>query len=128
MIFYLKEHTYYFFNDYYLTQLFFRLFTEGGDKHEGKTPKERITDNLNMKLEECEKKKENYLLLERKINKLPDGPEKRKLIYGRNLREKDEKRRNKSPVDIERQLHESYQMILKVRLYFLFSIQRFGCK
>ena len=125
---FLKEHTYYFFNGYYLTQLFFRLFAEGGDKHEGKTPKERITDNLNMKLAECEQKKENYLNLERKINKLPDGPEKRKLIYQRTTRDKEEQRKNKTPVDIERQLHESYQMILKVRSYFVFSIQRFGCK
>ena len=70
-----------------------------------------------MKLAECEQKKENYLLLERKINKLPDGPEKRKLIYGRNLRDKEENRKNKTPVDIERQLHESYQMILKVMSY-----------
>ena len=93
----------------------FLLYAEGGDKHEGKTPKERITDNLNMKLAECEQKKENYLNLERKINKLPDGPEKRKLIYQRNNRDKEEKRKSKTPVDIERQLHESYQMILKVR-------------
>ena len=74
-----------------------------------------------MKLAECEQKKENYLNLERKINKLPDGPEKRKLIYQRTYRDNDEKRRNKTPVDIERQLHESYQMILKVRLYFQFK-------
>ena len=76
-----------------------------------------------MKLAECEQKKENYLLLERKINKLPDGPEKRKLIYGRNLRDKEENRKNKTPVDIERQLHESYQMILKVRSCFVIQFK-----
>ena len=57
--------------------------------------------------------------MERKISKLPDGPEKRKMIYQRNLRDKEEKRKNKTPVDTERQLHESYQMILKVRSCFV---------
>ena len=76
-----------------------------------------------MKLGECEQKKENYLKLERKINKLPDGPEKRKLIYQKSLKDTEEKRKNKTPVDIERQLHESYQMILKVRSCFVIQFK-----
>ena len=53
-------------------------------------------------------------MCDRKISKLPDGPERRKLIYQKNQREKEEKRKNCAPVDKERQLHESYQMVLKV--------------
>ena len=96
--------------------------TESGDKKSGLNAKERITENLNMKLTECEQLKEKYLLIDKRISKLPDGPERRKLIYQKNMREKEEKRKNKGPVDVERQLHESYQMVLKVYFKSIFWV------
>ena len=88
-------------------------FTES-DKREGKTVRERLNESLNAKLYEVEKKREKGILLDKKIAKLPDGQERRKLIYQKQQQDNYNRRHKKFPIDEERALHESYQIIMKV--------------
>ncbi len=72
---------------------------------------------------DVEEKREKALLLEKKINKMPDGPDKRKLMYKKQLQDAADRKRKKTPVDEERALHESYQIVLKVSSFrFRFEI------
>ena len=54
-------------------------------------------------------------MLERHIQELPHGPERRKLIFKANNQEKAMKKNTKKDFVIEQQeLHESYQILLMV--------------
>ena len=77
-------------------------------------PKERLNKALNQKLEENELKKQRMIALDKKIAKLPDGSEKRKLTYQKQQQEEYQRKHKKSPIDEERNLHESYQILLRV--------------
>ena len=90
-------------------------FFSESDKREGKTVKERLNESLNVKLMEVEKKREKNLILEKKIAKLPEGAERRKLIYQKQQQDNYNRRHKKFPIDEERALHEAYQIIMKVR-------------
>ena len=57
--------------------------------------------------------------LDKKIAKLPDGSEKRKLMYQKQQTEENNRKHKKSPIDEERNLHESYQILLRVSLWIL---------
>ena len=76
--------------------------------------RERLNESLNAKLYEVEKKREKGILLDKKIAKLPDGQERRKLIYQKQQQDNYNRRHKKFPIDEERALHESYQIIMKV--------------
>ena len=84
----------------------------------GKTVKDRLNEALNSKLMEVEYRREKMILLDKRIMKLPEGSEKRKLIYQRQTTENYNRKHKKSPIDEERALHESYQIILKVNYDF----------
>ncbi len=90
----------------------------GGSGGEKKTLeqiiKERLNKALHERLAEIETKKEKAIALDKKIAKLPDGAEKRKLLYQKQQQENFNRRNKKSPVDEERALHESYQILLGV--------------
>ena len=73
-----------------------------------------MNESLNAKLYEVEKKREKGILLDKKIAKLPDGQERRKLIYQKQQQDNYNRRHKKFPIDEERALHESYQIIMKV--------------
>ena len=74
-----------------------------------------MNESLNAKLFEVEKKREKGILLDKKIAKLPDGQERRKLIYQKQQQDNYNRRHKKFPIDEERALHESYQIIMKVK-------------
>ena len=57
--------------------------------------------------------------------KLGDGPERRKLMYQRTQTENYNRKHKKSPIDEERALHESYQIILKVSKV-KFTVYKYG--
>lgn len=82
----------------------------------GISAKDKIKEALNQRLSEVEDRREKALLLEKKIAKMADGPEKRKLVYRKRQQDESEKKRRKTPVDEERALHESYQIVLKVSM------------
>lgn len=88
----------------------------GIDQKNALSAKDRVNDALNARLAEVEEKREKALLLEKKIGKMADGPERRKLVYRKKQQEEYERKRKKTPVDEERLLHESYQLVLKVKL------------
>ena len=77
-------------------------------------PKERLNQALHKKLDENEIKKQRMIALDKKIAKLPDGSEKRKLTYQKQQQEEYQRKHKKSPIDEERNLHESYQILLRV--------------
>ena len=87
------------------------------DLRAGKTIKENLNEALNERLKIVEEKRENKLRREKKIQKLPDGPERRKLIFQANTEEKAMKRKKTDYIVEEQELHESYQLLLKVILY-----------
>ena len=95
------------------------------DKREGKSVRDRLNESLNAKLTEVEKKREKAIILDKKIAKLPDGPERRKLIYQKQQQENYNRRHKKYPIDEERALHESYQIIMKVK-YLNFCVIKEG--
>ena len=97
--------------------ILFYGFSES-DKREGKTVRERLNESLNVKLSEVEKQREKAIFLDKKIAKLPDGQERRKLIYQKQQQENYNRRHKKYPIDQERALHEAYQIIMKVFLKF----------
>ena len=84
------------------------------EKKSGKTVKDRLDEALDEKLAEVERKREKMILLDKKIAKLPDGQERRKLMYQKQQTDNYNRKHKKSPIDEERTLHESYQIILKV--------------
>ena len=77
--------------------------------------KNRLNGALSSKLMEIEAKREKALLVDKKLAKMPEGPEKRKLLYQKQSQENYQRKNKKSPIDEERALHESYQILLKVR-------------
>ena len=77
--------------------------------------KERLNRALNERLEQVEMRKQRAVALEKKISKLPDGSEKRKLTYQKQQQEEYNRKHKKSPIDEERNYHESYQILLRVR-------------
>ena len=81
------------------------------------TPKDRLNKALNQKLDEVEIRKQRMVTLDKKIAKLPDGSEKRKLMYQKQQTEENNRKHKKSPIDEERNLHESYQILLRVSLW-----------
>ena len=83
------------------------------------TPKDRLNKALNQKLDEVEIRKQRMVTLDKKIAKLPDGSEKRKLMYQKQQTEENNRKHKKSPIDEERNLHESYQILLRVSLWIL---------
>ena len=85
------------------------------------TPKDRLNKALNQKLDEVEIRKQRMVTLDKKIAKLPDGSEKRKLMYQKQQTEENNRKHKKSPIDEERNLHESYQILLRVSLWTLTS-------
>ena len=92
------------------------------------TPKDRLNKALNQKLDEVEIRKQRMVTLDKKIAKLPDGSEKRKLMYQKQQTEENNRKHKKSPIDEERNLHESYQILLRVSLWTLISREWIGCK
>jgi hypothetical protein len=76
--------------------------------------KSRLNGALNAKLTEIEAKREKALNTEKKLAKMSEGPEKRKLLYVKQQQENYQRKNKKSPIDEERSLHESYQILLKV--------------
>ena len=92
------------------------------------TPKDRLNKALNQKLDEVEIRKQRMVTLDKKIAKLPDGSEKRKLMYQKQQTEENNRKHKKSPIDEERNLHESYQILLRVSLWTLISRGWIGCK
>ena len=78
------------------------------------TPKDRLNKALNQKLDEVEIRKQRMVALDKKIAKLPEGSEKRKLTYQKQQTEENNRKHKKSPIDEERNLHESYQILLRV--------------
>ncbi len=100
--------------------LFFGIVLET-DKAVGKSIKEKINEALNKRLAEVESKREKILQREKKIAKLPDGPERRKLIFQKQQEEKSQRRNSSAPINEEQNLHESYQILLKVS-YFNLSV------
>ena len=90
-----------------------RYFAES-EKKSGKTVRERLNEALNSKLDEVEKKREKMILLDKKIAKLSEGPERRKLVYQKQTQENYNRKHKKAPIDEERAAHESFQIILKV--------------
>lgn len=88
------------------------------ERKTGKSVKSRLNDALQSKLDEVEKKREKMILLDKKIAKLGEGPEKRKLVYQKQTQENYNRKHKKAPIDEERAAHESYQILLKVHLIF----------
>ena len=92
---------------------FIILYTES-EKKSGRTLKNRLDEAVNEKLAEVERKRTKMILLDQKIKKLGDTPERRKLMYQKTQIENYNRKHKKSPIDEERALHESFQIILKV--------------
>ena len=98
---------------FHFLKLLFFLSLES-EKKSGKTVKDRLDDALDEKLNEVERKREKLILLDKKIAKLGDGQERRKLMYQKQQTDAYNRKHKKTPIDEERALHESYQIILKV--------------
>ena len=64
-----------------------------------------------------EERRDKKLRRDKKIQKLPDGPERRKLIFQATTEEKAMKRKKTDYIIEEQELHESYQLLLKVISY-----------
>ena len=94
------------------------------EKHDNTAIKRRLNKALNAKLEDVERKREKLVNLDKKIQKLPDGAERRKLIYQKQSTEDYNRKHRKSPIDEERALHESYQILIKVRNLPIFKSRR----
>ena len=92
---------------------FIILYTES-EKKSGRTLKNRLDEAVNEKLAEVERKRTKMILLDQKIKKLGDTPERRKLMFQKTQIENYNRKHKKSPIDEERALHESFQIILKV--------------
>ena len=80
----------------------------------GKTIKENLNEALNEKIAIVEGKRENKLKRDKRISKLPVGPERRKLIFQASTEEKAQKRKKTDFQIEEQEIHESYQLLLKV--------------
>ena len=89
------------------------VFSES-DKSSGKSIKVKLNEALNGKLAEIESKREKAIIREKRIAKLPDGPERRKLIFQKTQEENAAKKKKKDRVVEEQDLHESYQILLGV--------------
>ena len=89
------------------------IFAEN-DVRAGKTIKENLNEAPNEKIAIIESKKENKLKRDKRIAKLPDGPERRKLIFQASTEEKAQKRKKTDFQIEEQEVHESYQLLLKV--------------
>lgn len=85
------------------------------ERKTGKSVKTRLNDALQKRLEEVEKKREKMIILDKKIAKLGEGPEKRKLVYQKQTQDNYNRKHKKAPIDEERAAHESYQILLKVK-------------
>jgi len=83
------------------------------DVRAGKTIKENLNEALNEKIGIVEQKRENKLKRDKRIAKLPDGPERRKLIFQASTEEKAQKRKKTDFQIEEQEIHESYQLLLK---------------
>ena len=59
-----------------------------------------------------------YILITKHFQ-LPDGPERRKLIYQATTEEKALKRKKTDYCIMEQELHESYQLLLKVNFGYI---------
>ena len=81
---------------------------------EGKTIKENLNAALKEKVAIVEAKRENKVKREKRIAKLPDGPERRKLVFQASTEEKAQKRKKTDFQIEEQEIHESYQLLLKV--------------
>ena len=76
---------------------------------------------MNEKLQEIEAKRDNKLKRDKKIAKLPDGAERRKLMFQASTEEKAMARKKTDYCIQEQEVHESYQLLLKVNNYWLKS-------
>ena len=80
----------------------------------GKTIKQNLNDALNEKLADVESRRDNKLKRDKRIKKLPDGPERRKLIFQADTEERAMARKKTDYCIQEQEIHESYQLLLKV--------------
>ena len=100
-------------HSYHLLPCTLFIFSES-DKSSGKSIKVKLNEALNGKLAEIESKREKAIIREKRIAKLPDGPERRKLIFQKTQEENAAKKKKKDRVVEEQDLHESYQILLGV--------------
>ena len=92
------------------------VFTEN-DVRAGKTIKQNLNDALNEKLADVESRRDNKLKRDKRIKKLPDGPERRKLIFQADTEERAMARKKTDYCIQEQEIHESYQLLLKVNTH-----------
>ena len=112
MCMYFKNFRFFFIKNVTITQ---KIVITEAEKKTGKSVKDRLNEALDTKLEEVARKREKMILLDKKIQKLSEGPERRKLMYQKQTQENYNRKHKKAPIDEERAAHESYQIILKVQ-------------
>ena len=76
---------------------------------------------MNEKLADIEARRDNKLKREKKIAKMADGPERRKLMFQASTEEKAMARKKTDYCIQEQEVHESYQLLLKVNTYSMKS-------
>ena len=76
----------------------------------------RIDHRLNTELEKVEQKRERQIAMSKKLEKMADNQEKRRLVYQQEQKKEEDLKRNKTPAQMERALHESYQIVIKVQI------------
>ena len=113
---YFKNFRFFFIKNVKITQ---KIVITEAEKKTGKSVKDRLNEALDNKLEEVARKREKMILLDKKIQKLSEGPERRKLMYQKQTQENYNRKHKKAPIDEERAAHESYQIILKVQYSIL---------
>lgn len=72
---------------------------------------------MNIRLAEVESRREKIIARDKRIAKLPDGPERRKLVFQKQQEEMKQRRNSSAPINEEQNLHESYQILLKVTFF-----------